>query len=69
LNFADIAFNTVDMVEEPKTLDEAYNHPNANHRLKWQEKISKELDEMSDRGAWRKIQKLEFRNCIKNNWV
>jgi hypothetical protein len=43
----DIAFNLLNGVEEPKTFGEAYNHPNANHRLKGQETISKEFDEMS----------------------
>jgi hypothetical protein len=57
---ADVAFNTVDMVEEPKTFDEAYNHPNANHRLTWQEAISKEFDEMSAKRVWKKF---KSRNC------
>jgi hypothetical protein len=43
---ADIALSTIDVVKEPKTFDEAYNHPNASHRHKWQEELSKEFDNM-----------------------
>jgi hypothetical protein len=55
IEIADVAFNTADMVEELKTFDEAHNHPNANHRLKWQEVISKEFNEVSAKGVWKKI--------------
>jgi phage terminase large subunit len=44
---ADIALSTIDVVKEPKTFDEAYNHPNASHRHKWQEELSMEFDNMS----------------------
>jgi hypothetical protein len=51
---ADIALNTVDVVEEPKTFEEASSHPNAaNHRLKWQEAILKEFPKMSAKGVFK----------------
>jgi hypothetical protein len=66
---ANIAFNTLDLVEEPKTFDEAYNHPNTNDRILWKEAISKEFNEMSAKGVWKKILMSELpnsRNCIKS---
>jgi hypothetical protein len=40
--------------------------------MKWREEISKELDEMKEKGVYEKICKLELpngRTCIKNKWV
>jgi hypothetical protein len=54
---ANFAFNSFDLVEEPKTFVKTYNHPNTNDNVKWREFISKDFDEMSAK---------EFgRNCIK----
>jgi hypothetical protein len=36
---AKFAFNSFDLVEEPNTFAEAYNHPNTNDRIKWREAI------------------------------
>ena len=35
---AGIALNAFDLVEEPKTFEEAFFHPDADQKLKWQEK-------------------------------
>jgi hypothetical protein len=32
------------LVEEPRTLEEAYDHPDANHKSKWHKAISKEFN-------------------------
>jgi hypothetical protein len=58
---ANFAFNSFDLVEEPKTFVEAYNYLNTNDNVKWREAISKEFDDMSAK---------EFgRNCIKTKWI
>jgi hypothetical protein len=41
------ALNTCDLVEEPKTFEEAYFHPDANRKMIYQEAIMKEYKEMS----------------------
>ena len=70
---ANFAFNSLDLVvEEPKTFAEAYNSPNLNDKIKWREAISKEFDDMSAKGVWKKIQKSDMpngRNCIKSKWI
>jgi hypothetical protein len=69
---ANFAFNSPDLVERPKTLAEACNHPNTNDRMKWREAISKEFNDMSAKGVWKKIQKSEMpngRNFIKSKWI
>ena len=69
---ANFAFNSLDLVEEPKTFAKAYNNPNLNDKIKWREAISKEFDDMSAKGVWKKIQKsdmLNGRNCIKSKWI
>jgi Reverse transcriptase (RNA-dependent DNA polymerase) len=70
------AFNSLDLVEEPKTFAEAYNNPNTNDKIKWREAILKEFDDMSAKGVWKKIQNSDMpngRNCmifkIKRNGV
>jgi hypothetical protein len=63
---ANFAFNSLDLVVEPKAFAEAYNHPNTND---WREAILKEFDDMSAKGVWKKIQKSDMpngRNCIKS---
>jgi hypothetical protein len=44
---ANFAFNSLDLVEEPKTFAEAYNSPKTHDKIKWREAISKEFDDMS----------------------
>jgi len=69
---ADVALNAVELVEEPKTFEEAYFHPDSDQKMKWQEAISKEFEEMSAKRVWKKIRKSELpngRTCIKSKWV
>jgi histone deacetylase 1/2 len=69
---ANFAFNSLDLVEEPKSFAEAYKNPNLNDKIKWREAISKEFDDMSSKGVWKKIQKSDMpngRNCIKSKWI
>ena len=69
---ADVALNAVELVEEPKTFEEAYYHPDSDLKMKWQEAISKEFEEMSAKRVWKKIRKSELpngRTCIKSKWV
>jgi hypothetical protein len=69
---ANFAFNSLDLMEEPKPFAEAYNHLNTNNKIKWREAISKEFDDMSAKGVWKKIQKSDMpnsQNCIKSKWI
>jgi Reverse transcriptase (RNA-dependent DNA polymerase) len=69
---ANFAFNSLDLVEEPKTFAEAYHNPNSNDKIKWREAISKEFDDMIAKGLWKKIQKSDMpngQNCIKSKWI
>ena len=59
-------------IPEPKTFEEAYYHPDSDLKMKWQEAISKEFEEMKSKGVWEKFKKSEIpngRNCIKNKWI
>jgi hypothetical protein len=69
---AGIEFNLVDFSVEPKSFDDAFNHPNFEHRIKWREAISKELKEMFDKKVYEMVKKSELPNgwtYIKNKWV
>jgi hypothetical protein len=69
---ADFAFNMVDLVKDPESFDEAYNHPNADKKIMWRRAISKEFEEMEAIGVWEKFLTSEIpngRKCIKNTWV
>ncbi len=69
---AAFAFNLVDLVKDPESFDEAYNHPEADKKIMWRRAISKEFEEMEAKGVWEKFLKSEIpngRNCIKNKWV
>jgi hypothetical protein len=66
------AFNSLDLVEEPKTFAEAYKNPHLNDKIKWREAILKEFNDMSAKGVWKKIHKSEMpngRNCIKSKRI
>jgi hypothetical protein len=43
---ADVALNAVDLAEGPKTFEEAYFHPDAEQKMKWQEDISRNESKM-----------------------
>jgi ABC-type amino acid transport substrate-binding protein len=55
--------------KEPEKFEHAYYHPNFEERMKWREEISKEFDEMKEKGVYENIFKSEFpngRTYIKN---
>ena len=57
---------------EPKTFQEAYNHPEEEQRVKWRTAIKKEFHKMIERGVWRKIKKADMpdgKRCVKHKWV
>ena len=61
-----------DMFENPKTYDEAWNHPDPFQQERWREAITKELNKMEEKGVWRKIKRDEMeegRRCVKHKWV
>jgi len=69
---AHFAYNMVDIVKDPESFDEAYNHPEANKKVMWRRAILKEFEEMKAKGLWETFQKLEIlngRNCINSKWV
>jgi hypothetical protein len=38
------AFNLVDLVKDPESFDEAYNHPEADKKIMWRRAISEEME-------------------------
>ena len=57
---------------EPKSFEEAWNHPDEVQRKKWQDAIHKEFKDMCNRGVWKKVKRSEVpsgRRCVKNKWV
>ena len=61
-----------DMYDNPKSFDEAWNHPDAFQREKWREAIKKEFDKMEHNGVWKKVKRNEIpegRRCVKYKWV
>jgi hypothetical protein len=72
LEKADIELNLIDGLKEPETFEDAYYHLNHEERMKWRDEISKEFDEMKEKGIYEMICKSESPNgriCIKNKWV
>jgi hypothetical protein len=72
LGKVDIALNLIDSLKEPETFEDPYYHPNFEERMKWKEAISKEFDEMKEKGVYETILKSESpnrRTCIKNKRV
>ena len=69
---ADFAFSMVDLVKDPESFEDAFNHPEIDKKMKWRHAISKEFEEMKSKGVWEKFKKSEIpngRNCIKNKWI
>ena len=69
---ADAALNLIEKSQEPERFEEAYYHSNPEDRIKWRDAISKELQEMKEKGVYEKNCKSELpngRTCIKNKWV
>ena len=57
---------------EPKTFQEAYNHPDPKQRKLWREGIRKEFRDMINRKVWRKESRTNMpdnRRCVKCKWV
>ena len=52
-----VTTNTMPVPEEPTSLNEAWNHPNATFREKWQKAICKEFADMSKQQVWGKTSK------------
>ena len=69
---ADFALSMIDLVKDPESFEEAYNHTDINKKIKWRHAISKEFEDMKAKGVWEKFNKSEIpngRNCIKNKWI
>ena len=69
---ADFAFSMVDLVKDPESFEDAFNHPEIYKKMKWQHEISKEFEEMKSKGVWEKFKKSKIpngRNCIKNKRI
>jgi hypothetical protein len=52
--------NLIDSLKEPETFEDIYYHPNHEEMIKWRKAISKEFDEMKEKGVCETILKLEF---------
>jgi hypothetical protein len=39
-------------LKEPETFEDAYYHPNIEETIKWREAISKEFNEMKEKGFY-----------------
>ena len=72
LDQVDFAFTTMDDYVEPKSFEEAWNHPDESQRQKWRDAIHKEFKDMNNRGVWKHVKKADVptgRRCVKNKWV
>jgi hypothetical protein len=67
----EVAFTSMDSgYDDPKTFEEAWNHPDPVEREKWREAIRKEFRDMIKRSVWRKCSKVpEDRKLIGCKWV
>ena len=57
---------------KPETFDEAYNHPDMKHRMRWRLAIEKEKQDFLKRDVWKPIKRKDIppdRRCIKCKWV
>jgi hypothetical protein len=69
---ADFEFSMVDLVKDPESFEDAFNHPEINKKMNWRHEISKQFKEVKSKGIWEKFKKSEIpngRNCIKNMWI
>ena len=65
----DFAFSMVDLVKDPESFEDAFNHQDIDKKIKWRRAISKEFEEMKSKGVWEKFKKSEIPNgqiYIKN---
>ena len=57
---------------EPKTFDEAWNHPDPKQRKFWRSAVRKEFKDMITRKVWRKGHRSDVPDnlrCVKCKWV
>ncbi len=57
---------------KPRTFQEAWNHPDLKHFIKWREAIRKEFSNMNKQQVWRKIKCDKIpkgRHCVECKWV
>ena len=66
---ADFAFSMVDLVKDPESFEDAFNHPEFDKKIKWRHAILKEFEEMKSREKFKKSEIPNGRNCIKNKWI
>ena len=69
---ADFAFNMVDHVKDQESFKEAYNHPEVDKKIKWQNEILNKCKEMKAKGVWEKFEKSDIPNGpnnIKDKWI
>jgi Reverse transcriptase (RNA-dependent DNA polymerase) len=61
-----------DIFENPKSFEEAWNHPDSFQREKWREAILKEFAKMEHCKVWKKVKRTDIpqgRRCVKHKWV
>jgi hypothetical protein len=64
--------NDIDGDADPKTFDDAWNHPSMTERQGWREAIPKELKDMNTRNVWKKIKRDEVppnKRLIGRKWI
>ena len=58
--------------KEPKTFEEAWNHPDPVQRARWRQAILKEFGDMKSRKVWKVMKRKDMpknRRCVKCKWV
>ena len=61
-----------DIFENPKTFEDAWDHPDPFQREKWREAILKEFAKMERCKVWRKVKRSDIplgKRCVKHKWV
>ena len=61
-----------DIFENPKTFEEAWDHPDPFQKGKWREAILKEFAKMERCKVWKKVKRSDIpqgRRCVKHKWV
>ena len=61
-----------EIFENPKSWDEAWNHPDPFQQKKWREAILNEFEKMEKCKVWRKFKRSDIppgRRCVKHKWV
>jgi hypothetical protein len=61
-----------EIICEPKTFEDVWNHPDANNKKGWRDAIKKEFSDMKSRKVWQKVKKNIIphnKRLIGNKWV